>query len=368
LGSTVVRNPELYNIFVGGWNSNPTLIAARQALDQSTKSLSTDPSGNIVKEYGVGSSTFAGSDVVPVNQGPWNQTLAGEVAAQENQGLRGNNVQLTFSTAVKQALVPHLQRITDYLLQQGWQAVQPPLQKVSHFWTQEAPTGITKQAAVPSNRIYVIYLAPGMWLDPFQGGLGGYHFFNSDGTEVAIISPSVRELIANQWLDAGINFNGNPLDGWSIIASHEIAEAETDPLVGGGVVYANGDEIGDPPLNGALVPFPEVAQCGADHVARQVLPSNKYKGYFTSTPVPEGAVPLFQTRSYFKAPPGPDGKQKTYEVRSTYHLVRNAKPAAAGGQDAANAKSMLASLRPSSRVVAMPVGAPTGQGNQNKSG
>jgi hypothetical protein len=92
--------------------------------------------------------------------------------------------------------------------------------------------------------IYTVYLPPGTILKAADGtssqdGLGGYHgsFMGADGKPVYYAA-----IVYGQGKN-GIDFDGNPEDNQSIVASHEWSEAATDPdvdkVIAGAPEYKN---------------------------------------------------------------------------------------------------------------------------------
>lgn len=84
-------------------------------------------------------------------------------------------------------------------------------------------------------RVFMLVLPPGCELvgsdgSSSQAGLGGYHgSVNVGGKEVYYAAIAYSERSGNRM--NGIDFTGNPQDNLSIVESHEITEAVTDPNV-----------------------------------------------------------------------------------------------------------------------------------------
>jgi hypothetical protein len=202
-GGAILPNPNVADIYVGGyWQTGP---------GQSDRSYNDAFSGDIVKnpaynslwaQYGVGQGSFLGS----------------------------TNVGCGTPSVVTDS---DIQRIVLN-------------QKMSGKFGDNPQT------------IYTVYLPPGTVLQTPDGPtsldkIGGYHgsFRGPDG------KPIYYAAIAYGQGNNGIDFDGNPRDALSIVASHEWTEAATDPNVSDanrGVAGALGwydqnyGEIGDIPM------------------------------------------------------------------------------------------------------------------------
>jgi hypothetical protein len=174
-GGAVLDKPVINNIYLGDyWNTaeGKTMAAHNDAF---TKDIEQSPYMDVLKQYGVGKGSFAGSTVVP---GPSPKRLA----------------------------EPDIQNIVKKAIASGSQSSDP-------------------------QAIHTVILPPGTLLvlgkDNSHKGLGGYHgsYQGPDG------KPVYYAAICYSKGKNGIDFTGNPADNTSIIESHEWSEAATDPDV-----------------------------------------------------------------------------------------------------------------------------------------
>jgi hypothetical protein len=179
-GGKILTHPKVVNIYLGSyWNS--TTQGKKDAAHQNAFAkdiVKNNSYTSVWAQYGVGKGSFGGSDVVKTTTHP-------KVVGEDQ-----------IRNIVKQQLA------ADKVVKSDGQT------------------------------IYTVYLPPGTVLKTADGtssleGLGGYHgsFKGADGKPVyyaAIVYGKGKN---------GIDFNGNPEDAASIVASHEWTEAATDPDV-----------------------------------------------------------------------------------------------------------------------------------------
>ncbi len=201
----ILTKPGIDNIYLGSYYNTTQGKSDTSHQDAAAKAWVTSGNEAVLKQYGVGTGTFNGSHVVVPSKTP-----------------------RTYTASQVEALVK-----------------------------QQIAAG---KSPVGDQIIHTVYLPPGTVLKDgsatSQQGLGGFHGSYTDsktGKEV------YYAVIAYSKGSNGIDFNGNPQDNNSIVASHEWSEAATDPDVGLVNRTGNGNklgwydnnfgEVGDIPIN-----------------------------------------------------------------------------------------------------------------------
>ncbi len=175
-GGKVLDKPAIDNIYLGSYYNTTQGKSDVAHQDAASKAWVTSGNEALLKQYGVGQGSFAGSHVV------------------------SGNAPRTFTASQVESLVKQ------------------------QLASGKSPAG--------DQTIHTVYLPPGTVLKDgdatSQNGLGGFHGSYQDPATGKNVYYAV---IAYSKGSNGIDFTGNPQDNNSITASHEWSEAATDPNV-----------------------------------------------------------------------------------------------------------------------------------------
>ncbi len=198
-GGKVLKQPKFFSVFLGSYWKTKRGAKEVDYHNSFAKSLFSSDHMKIWKEYGVSKATHIGSE-----------TIAGTPRTRTIDESR-----------VKELI---------------WQEIQQ------------------HRAPKPDGKtVYTLYLPPGSILTSSDGyssldGLGGYHgSFDMPGEKRIYYSALAYSQGSN-----GIDFTGSPRQNITVTASHEWAEAATDPDVNNGKLGwydKNYGEVGDIPLS-----------------------------------------------------------------------------------------------------------------------
>jgi hypothetical protein len=204
-GGEVLNNPAIHNVYMDfSWDSDNPASISQSMIDGFTSSLVTSIYFNPASEYTVGAASFTGSHGATILCPP-----------------------------------PIIAGVTDFLSISAWM----------ECMTAPVPipfTGTISGIPTPDgNTVYAVYLPSGTTIFDIAstcGSFAAYHFFG--GTLVwQFVFPSPVPLLVPQSFaytvlpmdcaaQAQTNFSlSSELDGVSYLASHEIIEASTDPII-----------------------------------------------------------------------------------------------------------------------------------------
>jgi hypothetical protein len=288
-GGAVLQNANIKNVFVGtGW-LNGVGAKTRASVDAFSKSMDEDPVNQIAAFYGAFSEHFEGSEVVPIDQGILTDSLIQQIATQVANGVPPDQIKLNFDAAAQaRSVTVHLK---------------------NNFGEVEEQVKPHAAAASSRDNNEIIDIMPYKGVEDRLGdstthaGLDGWHGVLPDGRLYSI------EQIAS--VGNGIDFNENALDGLTVVWTHEILEARTDPYLGSGVVDAKGLELGDFGLNEANLGLNRVGQCGPFHHAIQIewyLPDGGYETAPGGSEAPQSQA-------------NPNGQAHRFLVRSNVYIA-----------------------------------------------
>lgn len=239
-GGRVLKNPELQHIYVGAYWVTPEGKADAQYNDAFGKEVVGSSHQALLAQYGVGKGSFGGSTVAGTTRDP-----------------------ATFSKADVIALVQ-----------------------------QQIASGAVKDGP---ETVHMVVLPPGTVLEADGGvtskdGLGGFHGSYTDASGKNVYFG----VLAYSQGDNGIDFTGNARDNLSIVESHELDEAATDPDVGNGRLgwyNAQYGEIGDLAVNSGLVPLDKAWGRDSGGYAVQVEWDNANDRFEANAPTPRPPRP-----------------------------------------------------------------------------
>lgn len=204
-GGAVLGNPSIHNVYMDfSWDSDNPASIDRASIDGFTGSLANSIYFNPASQYGVGSASFTGSNEAGILCPP-----------------------------------PIIAGVTDFFAISAWMQCMTVPSPVPFTGT------ISGIPAPDGNTVYAVYLPTGTTIFDVASSCGSftaYHFFG--GTLVwQFVFPSPVPLLVPQSFaytvvpmdcaaQAQTNFSlASELDGVSYLASHEIIEASTDPII-----------------------------------------------------------------------------------------------------------------------------------------
>jgi uncharacterized repeat protein (TIGR01451 family) len=198
----VLDNPTIHNVYWdSNWNDHESSAFSTDSIDAMTQKLVDSNYFDFASQYGVGHASFAGSDT--------------------SGGLLNPCPSDPGSTTNFVSILAFIECETSAL-----------------------PTGVPSPTAGPGggNDLYVVYLPKGTTIDNFGinqscASFGAYHFM---GTTVTLLGGAQVTFAA-----VPIDCANNDPDQLSVLASHEIIEASTDPNVGMGWIDDSKFDIGN---------------------------------------------------------------------------------------------------------------------------
>ncbi len=203
-GGAVLGNPAIHNVYMDfSWDSHNPATIDQASIDGFTTTLVNSTYLNSASQYGVGSASFTGSNQASILCPP-----------------------------------PIIAGVTDFFAISAWMQCMTVPSPIPFTGT------LSGVPAPDDNTVYAVYVPSGTQINDVAfsscGNFGAYHFLG--GTLVwAFVFPSPLPLLVPQRftytvvpVDCGaVSLTGLPsqLDGVSYLATHEIIEASTDPVI-----------------------------------------------------------------------------------------------------------------------------------------
>ena len=256
----VLAHPTIHNLYFDtDWDSHNPAAINRQNIDDFTQSLVSSNYFAKASQYGVGDASFSKSHEASIL-----------------------------------CPVPIIGGVTDFLSITAWMACM----------TQPGPVPFTMLTGIPApdgNTVYAVYIPTGTQINDVAfsscGSFGAYHFFGSTLVwQLTLLGPVlVPQSYAYTVVPAQCAVEGDhdhPLDGISDLASHELIEAATDPIILAG--WINNSKFG---FNADILKEGEAADICFDMGLSQVrLTNGLLVAPYWSNANPDGAcVPITHT-------------------------------------------------------------------------
>lgn len=205
-GGAVLANPAIHNVYMDfSWDSDNPAAINQASIDGFTTSLVNSSYFNSASQYGVGSASFTGSNQAGILCPP-----------------------------------PIIAGVTDFISISIWMQCMTAPSPIPFTGT------ISGVPAPDGNTVYAVYLPTGTTIFDVAsscGSFAAYHFFGNTPVWQLVFTPLPVPLLVPQTfaytvvpMDCAIQEQSNlslssPLDGVSILGSHEIIEAATDPVI-----------------------------------------------------------------------------------------------------------------------------------------
>jgi len=201
-GGRVLGNPSIHNLYMDfSWDSDNPAAISRGNINGFTQSLVSSNYFAKAGQYGVGSASFSGSDGPSILCPP-----------------------------------PIIAGVTDFIAITVWMQCMTAPSPIPFTGT------LTGIPAPDDNTVYPVYLPTNTQINDIAfsscGSFGAYHFFGSTLVWHTIFTPLPVPILEPQSFaytvvptDCALQSVPNSIDGVSALASHEIIEASTDPII-----------------------------------------------------------------------------------------------------------------------------------------